>query len=140
KLGNANLQLSGTLDDEWHIKWSANIPELHDLATSVRGKLIADGSVDGERMQPMIKAHLNLTRFDSAAVKVDSVTGNIHIEPHTENYDGGSLKVSGLSIESMRIPDFILKLTAHWKGGAYKLHLNTVFSSDNQLSVKFILP
>lgn len=56
-MANSSLTLVGQLDQMWNMRWIITLPELHQLASSVRGHITSTGLITGTRKKPIIKAN-----------------------------------------------------------------------------------
>ena len=140
KYGKATFTLAGTLDQNWHVQWSAAIPDFSDIAPALHGQLGARGNVQGARLQPVFQTDIKLARFVSEDVSIASITGRIRTQLQNSVNDTGSLQVTGLRIHDFRVPDFLLKTAGHWQGGAYQLQAAAILSRVNRVTAKLIIP
>ena len=139
-LKNGYIEVNGNLDDNWHLQWAMNVPELQQLLQDVQGKLVTTGSVAGTRMQPEINADINLDKFVTPYFSIRSLTGNIHSQFKQHLADSGRLQIKGLNIEGYRVPDFMLNTSSQLNTGVYRLQAKAVLSPVNSVTAQFILP
>lgn len=126
EIGNAEINLQGTLDEEWHLFWDADIPDLSKLMPAVTGKLVTKGSLTGKRLDPNIKTEFTLQRFASGYVQIQELSGVLR------NYQG-DLIVRGLKIDDFLVPDFSLAAASIWQAPAFNLKATATFSKQNHL-------
>lgn len=139
-LDDAHIAFDGYLDDDWHMQWSVNVPELNHLLSDIHGKLVTTGTIAGSRLQPDIQININLEKFKTEYFGIRSLAGNIHSQFTDHLTDSGSLKVQGLDIESFRVPDFTLKTSSQVKDGIYRLQAAAILSPVNSVNATFTLP
>lgn len=133
EIGNAHINLQGTLDDEWHLLWDANIPDLNKLLSMVSGKLVTNGSITGKRLDPNIKTEFVLQRFTSGYVQIQALSGVLHNQLTNRMTDQGNLVVRGLKINDFLVPDFTLATASEWHAPSLHLKATATFSKQNHI-------
>ncbi|WP_409526480.1 translocation/assembly module TamB domain-containing protein [Nitrincola sp. MINF-07-Sa-05] len=80
-LGGANLQASGSIEEQIALAWSLSIPDLSQALPTASGQLTAVGAVAGSREMPRISASLegdNLTLEDQA--RIERLNGSVKLD------------------------------------------------------------
>lgn len=110
--GDAKLNLSGTIKDQWNLKWNLNIPSIKHLFPSYTGKIISHGIILGNWQKPnlnlssflenisidsiFIKSGLLEAHIDSDLNKISNVNAELnHLNWRNKNIDRINLKSSG---------------------------------------------
>jgi translocation and assembly module TamB len=140
QVAGASFMLEGSLDEDWHLQWAIDAPDLSQVVGGINGKLTMKGSVVGGRYQPEIQTALTLSKFASGFVKIESLMGTLNSQYKGVMTDQTKLQVKGLDIHTFLVPDFSLQTTGKFQAGAFQQAVKIVLSPVNTITGSFSLP
>lgn len=140
RLGSANIIINGGMDEFWHFKWSAYVPDLHYFLNDLRGAVMTSGTMKGARMEPIMAADLSLRHLSSHYFSIGSLTGTINSGWSKAYSDAGKIRVKDLRVTGYRVPDFILQTIGRFRKGGYQLNAVATLSPANRITAQFEIP
>ena len=79
-IGSAQLTASGSLKDQWDIKWATDIPALGVVLSEIKGSWLAQGTVSGPRHAPRVIATANAQNVVAGKYRVGKLDGAADID------------------------------------------------------------
>ncbi len=95
---NTKIDIDGTLQKDWDLRWKALIPQLDSLLPGSKGSLVSEGHITGPFLTPRLKATLqgkNLV-YDEQKIERLNLDFNLIAEPKINS--SITLSASGLSL------------------------------------------
>ena len=96
--GKQWITIQGKLDNNWNIRWSFNLPNIHDFMTDMNGSLQGTGAITGPRSVPSIYVIVHGTQlaYSKKVISTIHASANMTLQPNKNSYL--TLKASGIKI------------------------------------------
>ncbi|MBI3802921.1 MAG: translocation/assembly module TamB domain-containing protein [Nitrospirae bacterium] len=95
--GSASLKAAGRMAERWDLRWSLKAPDLLALYPGARGRLVADGTVQGAKALPLIKAHAEGGAIDAAGVQLKALRLDLNIDMKNQSASHVALLLNDLA-------------------------------------------
>lgn len=135
RFGDATFNVKGVLGDDWNIKWSLEVPELHKMLADVAGQIQSQGSIVGPKDDVHVKGNLNLHEFDSAGLYVNQLSAVVDVDTNVQDPSTVSITAKEINKDALKIKQWQFDL----KGTALQ-HVITSILDGNGYSVALNLP
>lgn len=110
KLDNLNLELQGSIQQQWHMHWQLNINELTNSIPNLKGKVILYGTINGIFQQPEFNIIFEKTNLKWKEWQFEQVQAAFNIDTKNKKWLF-NLATTQLSNTSFKLTPIQLKLT-----------------------------
>ncbi|HVV68875.1 MAG TPA: translocation/assembly module TamB domain-containing protein [Gammaproteobacteria bacterium] len=76
KLGNANVNIQGSLTQRWNLQFNLSADELHKLLPTLHGGLKLQGALTGKASQPQLNAKASFKQFKISSMSNAQLSGD----------------------------------------------------------------
>lgn len=138
-VGTAKVQLDGELNNQWHVTWNMNIPNLAEILPKNSGNFISQGTITGPRVTPNIVAELqgnnlllqaitdsdNHANDQSEVVRAGKINGKVQLNLQPEGIFNIALTSSRINYNDNNLADLTISAI-----GTTQKH-NIIISAQN---------
>lgn len=126
---DARIDADITLTDKWDAHWKIAIPHFKIVNPNSAGSLISSGTIQGEKLTPLINASIQANQFQFNQQKIEALTGkiNLNLQPKT-------LSSIYLSANNIKINQHLIKkISTHLSGNMQ--YINKALLADIKMDI-----
>lgn len=142
KLDKAEIDLQGTLEKNWDVKWFIQIPDLAVFFSQSSGSLLTSGNIAGPFLSPEINASLNGSKIVIADQKINQLNARAMIMVKPNVNSTLSVSASGLKINDYKLNTFDFNASGHiaFQKKALIANIKSVFEKQYPISAVVTFP
>jgi autotransporter translocation and assembly factor TamB len=112
---DAEMNIDGTLTDNWNVTYHVNIPHIEQLISTAKGSLTSSGTILGKRLTPKISVAMDLRQFVMKENKIQKLTANATLFIQPEVTSNLTMDLIGLHLADYSIEKIRLTATARYR-------------------------
>src|SRR5262249_45366057 len=85
------LSMAGNIGKEWTIQWQAHLNDLSALLPTLKGNLLSQGKILGQRNKPRIQAYLSASDLKTNTFSTNNVSAKV--EFNLESLDNSQVEI-----------------------------------------------
>lgn len=108
KSGDAQLDLNGSVAEQWDLNWVLHAPDLQQLMPTLAGAVDASGTLSGARDQPRVQTHATVQSLVAADTRLASLQldADLSLRPGAQlilTGRGKTLQLAGRKFDSLAV-------------------------------------
>ena len=138
--GQARLNASGELAEQWNVNWQLNVPELRGLLPQANGQLSSQGKLRGNLQNPQAEIELSARQLSLNDLNLERLDGQARLDLNGQSnlsFNAQSLSVASQNWETFTatgsgtLQQHSLNVRAEGDLGEYELALQGGMGSQN---------
>jgi autotransporter translocation and assembly factor TamB len=142
RIADASATLSGSVADNWDVRWQIQVPRLGTVLPDSQGTLASQGHMTGSQLAPHIQATLQAAQLVVNTQKIQRLNATLDLTKQQQTPATLRLDATNLDIANHHVKKIALTLTGHVAANQdnWVTHADVAIAGQRYIRVLLTLP